>query len=192
MTQKKWRILGIGLAVFGIYALMTGGLVVSSMRDFGGQRNIRLVQGLKSDVWLAPTSFNTGVPLIFWYSGAGGPFGLRLQIWDESWQYQAIEITEVILEYHDGEVVRKNDSWSRQLKPYIQYNSSSSGVTQTGMLMLSDQIEGLVLRHADVKITLKGYLVRGKAERVPFEASESFRPYSRPGITTLWQVLASC
>jgi hypothetical protein len=171
---------------------MTGGLAVSSISDFGGQRNIRLVGGLKSDVWLAPKSSSFGVPFVFHYYGAGRPFGLRIQIWDDRKQYRSLEITEVVLGYQDGEVVRKTDGWSRQLKPYTQYNSSSSGVIQTEMFMLSDQIEGLVLRHADVKVTLRGQFVKAGGERVAFEASESFKAESRSGVTTFWEVLASC
>ena len=129
---------------------------------------------------------------VFHYYGAGRSFGLRIQIWDHCKQYQSIELTEVVLEYNDGEVVRKNEGWARQLKPYTQYNSSSSGITQTEMFMLSDQIEVLVLRHADVRITLKGQLVKAGGERVAFEASESFKAESRSGVTTFWEVLASC
>ncbi|MBL8797837.1 MAG: hypothetical protein JNM56_28325 [Planctomycetia bacterium] len=192
MKRKKWVILGIGLAGFGLYAVMTGGLAVSSISDFGGQRDIRFVGGLKSDVWLAPRSTSFGVPFLFHYYGAGRPFGLRIQIWDDSKQYRSIEITEVVLEYQDGDVVRKNDGWSRQLKPYTQYNSSSSGIIQTEMFMLSDQIERLVLRHADVRVTLKGHLVKTDGERIAFEVSESFKAESRSGVTTFWEVLAGC
>jgi hypothetical protein len=192
MKRKKWVILGIALTAFGVYAVMTGGLAVYSISDFGGQRDIRLVGGLKSDVWLAPKSSSFGVPFIFHYYGAGKPAGLRLQIWDESRQYRTIDINEVVVEYQDGEIVRKEDGWSRELKPYTQYNSSSSGIIQTEMFMLSDQIQGLVLRHADVKITLKGQLVKANGERVAFEASEFFKATSRSGASTFWEVVAGC
>jgi hypothetical protein len=192
MKPKKRVILGIGIAAFGVYAVMTGGVAVSSISDFGGQRDVRLVGGLKSDVCLAPRSSSFDVPFLFHYFGATGPFGLRLQVWDDSKQYRSIEITEVVLEYQDGEVIRKNDGWSRQLKPYTQYNSSSSGIIQTEMFMLSDQIEGLVLRHADVRITLNGHVMKADGGRVAFKASESFKAESRSGVTTYWEVVAGC
>lgn len=191
MKRKKWFGLGIGLTAFGVYAVMTGGLAFSSIDDFGGQRDIRLVGGLDSDVWLAPRSTSFGVPFLFYFYGAGGPFDLRIQMWDDSKQYQSIEITEVVLGYQDGEVIRKTDGWSRQLEPYTQHNSSSSGLIHTEMLMLSDQIEGLVVRHADVTITLKGNLAKVNGERVAFEASEFFKSESSLGVTTYWAVLAS-
>lgn len=192
MKRKTWVFLGIGVASFGVYAVMTGGAAVSNISDFGGQRDIRLVGGLKTDVWLAPQSTSFGVPFVFHYYGAGRPFGLRVQIWDDSKQYQSIEINEIVLEYQDGEVVQTSDVWSRQLKPYTQYNSSSSGIIQTEMFMLSDQIEGLVVRHENVRITLKGWLMKVGGERVAFEVSESFKAESRSGITTFWEVLAGC
>ena len=143
-------------------------------------------------MWLAPQSTSFGVPFVFHYYGAGRPFGLRVQIWDDSKQYQSIEINEIVLEYQDGEVVQKSDVWSRQLKPYTQYNSSSSGIIQTEMFMLSDQIEGLVVRHENVRITIKGWLMKVGGERVAFEVSESFKAESRSGVTTFWEVLAGC
>src|SRR5262245_17287906 len=123
MKYKKWFILAIGLAAFGVYAVMTGGLAVSNVSDFGGQRDILLAEGLESDVWLEPKPSSFGVPFVFHYYGTGKPFGLRIQIWDDSRQYRKIDVTEVVLEYEDGEVVRKTAAWSRQLKPYTQYNS---------------------------------------------------------------------
>src|SRR5262245_49326144 len=136
MKRKTLLIICFSLAAFGVYAVMTGGLAVSSVSDFGGQRNIRLAEGLQSDVWLAPKSLSFGIPFIFHYYGAGKPFSLRLQIWDESKRYREVEITEVVVEYKDGEVVRRSDVWSRRLRPHTQYNSSSAGVTQTEMFML--------------------------------------------------------
>jgi hypothetical protein len=192
MKRKTWLIICFSLAAFGVYAVMTGGLAASSVSDFSGQRDIRLVDGLQADVWLAPESVRFGVPLLFHYYGAGKPFGLRLQIWDHSRRYRAVEITEVVVEYKDGEVVRRSDVWSRRLKPHTQYNSSSSGVTQTEMFMLSDQMERLVLRHADVKITLRGQLVDADGKRVAFEASESFEAESRSVVAPFWYVLAAC
>lgn len=192
VSRKNGILLSVGLAAFAVYAVMTGGLAVSRVSDFGGQRDIRLVAGLKSDVWLAPRSTNFGVPFLFYYYDAGGPFGLRIQIWDESRLYRSIEITEVVLEYEDGEVVRKKDAWSRELTADTQYNSSSSGLIESEMFMLSDQIEGLVLRHANVKLTLIGQLVKADGEEVAFAVSESFDAESTSGVTTFWEVLAGC
>ena len=192
MNRRKWVGIGLGLAACGAYAFLTGGLVVFNVSDFGGQRNIRLATGLKSDVWLAPRLTSFGVPFVFHYHGGGKPFGLRIQIWDDSKQYEAIEVTEVVLKYHDGAVVRKTDAWSRKLTPYTQYNSSSTGMVQTDMLMLSDQIDGLVVRHTSVTITLKGHLSTASGEQVAFEAAESFEAESGLGVTTFWTVLAGC
>ncbi|MFO0947288.1 MAG: hypothetical protein U1D30_15325 [Planctomycetota bacterium] len=50
MKPKNLPMVGIGLATFVVYAVTTGGLAYSNISDFGGQRDIRLVSGLKSDV----------------------------------------------------------------------------------------------------------------------------------------------
>ena len=104
----------------------------------------------------------------------------------------AIEVTEVVVAYSDGEVIWKKETWSRQLKPYTQYNSSSSGIIKTEMFRLSDQIEGLALRHMDVKITLKGQLILVNGQKVAFDVSESFKAESEWRFTTYWEHIAGC
>jgi hypothetical protein len=190
MKTKAWAF-WFGVAACCMYAVMTGGLAVSSRNDFGGQRDIRFAEGLESDIWLAPRFTSFGVPFVFHYHGSGKPFGLRIQIWDDSKNYQSIEIADVVLKYRDGQIVRLNDGWLRQLQPYTQYNSSSSGRVQTEMLMLSDQIEEVVVKHADVTVTLKGRLTKVSGEQVAFEASDFFKAESSLGVTTYWHVLAS-
>jgi len=169
---------------------MTGGMVMFIDRDFDGQRNIELVKGLKSDVWLVPKSSSFGLPLVFGYRRTGGSYGLRLQIWDTSLQYRTIEVSQVVVKFKDRPTIEKDSAWSRALKPYVQHNSSSSGVTKTEMFMLSDVIEGLVDWHADVTITLKGQLATASGEHVPFETSEFFDARSETEVTTGWNVLA--
>jgi hypothetical protein len=178
------------IAAFTIYTLTTGGLVVYSSSNFGGQNDIKLVDSLKSDIWLEPSFSVFGIPFILSYHGIGTPFSLRLQIWDESKQYQQIDISEVVLEYSDSEVVRNKNVWSRKLEPYVQHNSSSSGIIKTEMLMLSDRIEGLVLRNVDVKISLKGQLVKKTGERLSFDVGNDFKAKSDFGVTTFWTILS--
>ena len=178
------------IAAFTIYALTTGGMVVYSDSNFGGQTDISLVEGLKSDVWLEPSLSIFGSPFIFSYHVLRKPFSLRIQIWDESKQYQKIDIVEVVLRYSDGEFVRKQNVWSRKLKPYTKYSSSSSGDIKTEMFMLSDKIEDLVLRHVDVKIYLKGQLVKATGEQLPFDVCEDFTAESNLSLTTYWTMLA--
>ena len=48
------------------------------------------------------------------------------------------------------------------------------------------------VRHENVRITLKGWLMKVGGERVAFEVSESFKAESRSGVTTFWEVLAGC
>jgi hypothetical protein len=193
MTRtKRWVLCGV-LVAFGIYVVWSGGGIhIENVNDFGGQRNILLTHGLESDVWLSPSSSGFGVPLLFQYRRTSEPFGLRLQIWDTSKQYQSIEVAEVLVEYKDGEVVHITTPWKKDLRPYTQYNSSSSGVVKTEMLMLSDEIPNLVLRHNDVKVTLIGHLIQVDGKRVAFRATETFEAESSVRTATFWEVISSC
>jgi hypothetical protein len=192
MIWKKWIILGVLIFAFGIYAVLTGGIAIDNVRDFGGQRNIRLVKGIQSDVWLAPRMSNFGIPYVFHYFGTAGPFDLRLQIWDESKEYAAIEIIHVLVEYNDGEVFERSEPWSCNLKPYTQRHSTSKGLVETEMLAFSSNIERLVLRHADFKVTLKGHLVKVNGDLVHFASSEVFKAESRFEVGTFWNAMAGC
>jgi hypothetical protein len=190
MRRKKAIILAI-VAVGAIaYALLTGGLACQSRSDFGGQRDIRLVGGLKSDVWLEPDLSKVSIPFVGHYYGTAVPCGLRLQIWDATKTYSSISISEVVVAYTDGEAVRHSNPWSRQLRPYTQHNSSSSGIIKTEMMMLSDTIPSVVSRHTDARVTITGKLVTTSGEEVDFSASESFKAESGFDVTTFWEVLA--
>jgi len=179
VKRRQWVLLGIGLAAVGACTVLSGGLAVSRVRDFGGQAALRLADGLQAYVWLAPRSTSFGVPFVFHYYSAGRPFGLHIHLWDDRRQYRTIAITEVVLAYQDGVVVRKQAAWTRQLHPFTQFSSSAAGLIRTEMFMLSDRLEGLVGRHTDVTITLKGQLVKVNGERVAFEAAASFKAESR-------------
>ncbi len=190
MQRKKGLILAI-VAVGSIaYALLTGGLACQSRADFGGQRDIRLVGGLKSDVWLQPDVSKVSIPFLGHYYGADVPCGLRLQIWDATKTYASISITEIVVAYADAETERHVQPWIRQLQPYTQHNSSSSGIIKTEMMMLSDTVPGVVTRHKDTRVTVTGKLVMMSGEEVEFSASESFDAESDFDVTTFWEVLA--
>ena len=171
-------------------AVFTGGIAISNRDWFGGQRNIILAEGLKSDVWLAPRNTEFSIPFLLHYFGGGRPFSLRLQIWDASKQYVAIEIAETRLTYSDGDSSLQTSKWSRKLKPHTQYNSSSSGIIQTEMFMLSDHISNLVGKHKDVTVTLTGHLRKANGEVVDFSVSEDFKARSDSDISTFWEVMA--
>jgi hypothetical protein len=193
MARIRPLIFWLVLPAFGLYEIWSGGgLHIYNKHDFDGQRGITLIQGLESDVWLSPKWKAFFVPLLFQYGRSGEPFDLRLQIWDSSKQYRSIEVTEVLVEYKDGQVVRKSDPWIKKLRPYTEYHSSSSGVSQTEMLMLSEEIPNLVLRHVDVKVTLSGHLTTVDGKRVAFRASEDFEAESDLRTATWWEVISSC
>jgi hypothetical protein len=192
MGNIKRQFLWIIPGAFVLYAVLTGGVAVEKVNNFGGQRNIVLVHGLDSDICLSSTSLELHIPFLFHYYSECKPFDLSLQIWDTKKQYQRIVVNEILVEYDDGEIIHKTNAWDKDLKPYTQYNSSSSGCTETQMLMLSDEIPNLVLRHANVKITLTGQLIKQDGQSTNFKVSEHFEVESRTSITTFWEVISSC
>lgn len=181
-TMSKKRLLFCGIFIaFATYVIWSGGgLYIANVNDFDGQRDIVLVPGLKSDVWLSPKREYCYFPLLFHYIRINEPFGLRLQIWDTSKQYESIEITEMVVEYKDGETIRVTAPWNKSLR-----------LLDTKM-MLSDTIPKLVLRHADVRITLSGYLIHLDGRRIAFQASEDFEARSVIRTATFWEYLNSC
>ena len=189
MRWKRRRVVYLCIFTIVLYAVFTGGLAICIQHDFNGQSNIHLADGLDSDVWLAPRLSNWHVPLICHYYGASGPYGLRLQIWDSSEKYSSIEITEIILEYSDGEVARNANKWTRNLERHTQHNSSSAGIIKTEMMMLSDTIDDLVTRHMDVTITVKGHLVKFNGAKVEILASQSFEAQTGFHIESYWPIM---
>jgi hypothetical protein len=194
MKRRTKIVLSFAVAAFAAmtWIVLAGGLWYYSVDGFGGQRNVLLAPGLESDVALLGESTNVMVPFVFVYTTEKKPYGLRIQIWDESQQYRKIRIAEAHLSYRDGEVIRKAVDWSRDLQPYTACNSSSQGIVYTPMFMLSDQIQGLVERHEDVQVTILGRLIRSDGEEVPFKVTEYFRASSRSGFSTFQEFAAGC
>ena len=188
--SKKQILLTSSIVGFIAYALLTGGLAFSNNKDFGGQRNVTLTEGLRSDLWLAPKFSNWSIPLVCHYYGSSKPFGLRIQIWDISKSFTKIEIDEVIVSYEDGQTVTHTKGWSRTLKEYTRINSSSSGIIRTEMMMISDTIDDVVVRHESATITIKGLLLKNDGTNVAFSTSEDFEAESDFRVTTFWEVLA--
>jgi hypothetical protein len=191
MKSLKWILLKLIVAACGLYVVFTGGILFFRANDFNGQRDIALVEGLKSDVWLSPQWSTFSIPLVFHRYATQGPYDLRLQIWDETRQYRRIEVDEVIVAYGGGDVFVSKDRWSRELKPYTHLNGTSSGVIRTEMYMLSALIDGVVFKHADCTITLKGSLVKESGERVDFESTEFFKAGSTSSVGTYWGSLSA-
>ncbi len=192
MKRKKQMLFWIIPVLFVLYAVLTGGLAIDNEDHLYGQKRVVLPRGLHTDVLMEPRERRFDVPFIFHYYSAAAPFGLRLQIWDYSKEYRTVEIAEVLVEYEDGEVIRKTNPWVGHLRTSTEYHSSSSGGSQTEVFTLSDRVPNLALRHADATVTLTGQLVRADGQRVEFRISEIFKATSLNRITTYWQVISSC
>jgi hypothetical protein len=172
------------------YILICDGCVVWDNHGFGGQSNIHIVEGLKSDIWVSPQSKAIGIPLFCQYDRRTAPFDIRLQIWDESQTYSSIEVSDIELQYDDGEIDRKKCGWKRDLSPNTFYQGSSKGRTETTIMGLSQTMESVFDQHKSVTITLRGRLTKIDGETVDFTASEHFEPEDQFWIAPFWTVIA--
>lgn len=178
-----------------LYIVVTGGgMVVDKRAEFDLQGALVLADGLRSEMSLSPTRRWIDIPLLWHYYSCNEPFDLQLRIRDADKRYRSIEITRVLIEYADGELAQLITPWSKELEPSTERQVSSSGVLETEALQLSDAIPRLVLRHADVKITLIGHLFRADGQQIDFRTTSDFKADSESETTTNWELLtgASC
>jgi hypothetical protein len=193
MRQKCRIILGVITAAlaFGTYATFTGGLTYERLEHFDCH-SIQLENGQRLVVSLNGKTTNISVPFLFHYYRERRPFDIGIQIWDDEKQYRTIEVSRVIVDYTDGESISREVVWSRQLRVWTQYNSSTDGVTKQDVMMVNDQIPDIVKRHADVRIMIVGNLVKITGEKIRFNASDLFKAESRSRWGTWWEAIAGC
>lgn len=163
------------------------GCVYFHRQDFGGQRNIALADGLKSDIWISPHTRDIGIYLFCEYSRWSAPYAVRLQIWDDSKTHISIELTEIELTYEDGEIIRKPLKWRRDFQPIFEDPSDSK--SNIKMMSMSGTLENLFDRHENVSIMIKGSLTKVDGEVVKFTATENFEVESATHIIPFWEAI---
>ena len=168
---------------------LTGGLSVFCNRDFGGQSSIWLAEGMASDAWMAPTTVKMSIPFLLHFNVDRAPYQLRLQLWDKCTQYRSIEIDEVLLEYPNGECVRKSVDWSRPWKSNALPDGYQADATRPEMFQMTDFMEEIVDRHQDVKITLTGYMIDIQGEPQAFSTSVEFEAKSGFMVAPTWLII---
>jgi len=191
--RRKTTIITCALAAvaFIIFSLATGGLAYSSRKDFFGQAKIVVAGGPQGNVSLEPRRTRFDIPLLAHYYGTRMPCGLSLIIWDESKTYASVTITEIVVDYSDGQTVRHTQPWSRNLTPYTQTNHTRArGVYKTEMMRLRETIPDVVKRHTDARVTVTGKLIKNDGTAIDFSTMANFKATSDSDLTTYWQVLS--
>jgi hypothetical protein len=177
---------------FVLSECMFGGLAVFNDKDFEGREICSSTGEHEAYIDLKSNSFVLWVPFIVHYHHQGRPYCIQVQAYDQTGEYQAIEVNEVILNYASGTEVRQRVDWRGELKPVEFKGSSTVAYEESGMNHWSEEFDGLVRKHGDVKITLKGCRIKFSGERVPFESWRSFDAIkSKMTIMTFWEVLSS-
>lgn len=192
MTRpRKILFVGGALTICALYALLTAGAVIYTYNDFGGQRDVILSEGLKSDLWIDASVKRTGAMFIGHYFRTKKlPYALRLQIWDTKIEYSSITVKKVTVTYPDGRTVSTKSPWTRKLEYYERPYGTYEGIAYEPGMTLSDTIPDVIDQYSDCVVHLDGFLVTTEGKSVPFSVKEKFEYESDFGITTYWEVIA--
>ncbi len=189
MNKKKWIIIASCVFAYALYAICTGGIFVYNYKRFGLQRNIVLVEGLKSDFWIDRNTSGCGFIFIGFYHYTRLPCSLGIRIWDNKKQYSSIKIETISVVYAGGQRETIHANWKRELKPYTQANGSSEDIILTAM-MLNDNIPECIKNYSDCDVKLTGFLKTLDNETIPFEVTEHFEHEADFGVSTFWKMSA--
>lgn len=194
MSRKKK--IGVGIVCFFLtlaYAVFTWGVIFYDYRTFGGQDDIILAEGLKSDLYIDSGFVKHGaVPIGHYFRTEALPYPLRVQIWDDERLYASINVKTVSIAYLSGKEVRKEVNWVREIVPDRRhYYSKEEGSVYDDIRSLSDYISGVVEAYEDCIIRLDGFLVTVSGEKKSFSASVTFEYEHKRGISTFLEYIAS-
>lgn len=155
-------------------AMISGCCNVYNCREYGGVRGIDLVDGIRSTAYVSPQSQTYGIPILFEYEHRTGPYDLSLQLMDIDREIDSFELTDVRLTYADGEVVDKTMWWKENFRSRAERNALA-GKPRGDHAAVGETMDGLLDRHEDVIITLKGRVTKSNGEVIDFVAKESFQ-----------------
>lgn len=142
-------------------------------RQLVKQADTHLVDEIKSDIRVNALLTTFGTPLLLEYQQRSAPYDLRIRICDESHSFKLIEVTEIEVAYSDGEVIKKDMLWQRNI-----HRSNSIGSVDSEMAF-DEAIEDVIERHSDATVTLKGRLTKSNGEIVDFSSPATFKARSR-------------
>ncbi len=182
-TTKFTLIIVVG---FLLYAILTGGVIIYKLDDFGGQRDVVFAEGLKSDVWVDPNFKAIGAPFLGFIYLTEKPCSFRVQIWDDSKKYSGIFIESISIQYENESFDMVNMNWRQNLIPHTQISSSAEGNINTPILMLSKNTPKIVTKYINFEAVFKGYLITKDSKKKFFEVSDKFEYEPKFGVTTLW------
>ena len=174
------------------YVVLTGGLVVTNTRNFGGMRQVQLTGEIGASFSLEPRHSGWGCPFVFIYYGATKPYGLYVQIWDRGCTFAELEISGIDVAYASGEVVHLHPKWRRQFKEWVTNDvSSPGGPFLRRDFTLWDTVDGIVTRHEDATVTVTGEITTQAGLTIPFVTTEEFVAESHFEISTFWRAMGA-
>jgi len=182
MSKKKKIVIGIAVIIVVLaYAVLTAGVVVYNYRVFSGPDDIKLVEGLESDIYINPGYIERGIMFVgHYFDNKDAPYPLRVQIWDKEKKYFSITVNKITVTYSDGKVSEKNLHWEKEL------------ILLEDIAMLSDHIPDVVEEYMDCTINIEGFLITVSGEKESFSSSAGHFEYEkRSGIMTYIQFISN-
>jgi len=179
MPQRQLTFsLFVGIVVL---CLLTGGLAVARSYGPGAQNDMNVGEGVHFDAWFLPHRTAFRIPFVFSYTSEGPAFSLRVgvQTWPaHATDYLSIHIADAVVEYSDGQRLRREIAQSYGLRGVPRFDSRlglRTGCVEERADCYID-VRDLVLRPVPAKVTLNGWFTGQQNERVEFSMPIVFNP----------------
>jgi len=176
-----WRAFLLSLA---FVMVVTGGIFVVNINDFGPAVPHKLADGSEADIWLQPQIIEVGAPFLMVYSHYGPPYSLNVRNWDGGGKYKSIHISEITVGYDGSSIAgRRAIDLSAGVKPVRNpgFRSARSLIS----------VPDAVVYHDDNKASIKGWLEKPDGKKTPFLVSFDFRAQHQMGLAPYWIALAA-
>jgi hypothetical protein len=190
--KKYWLTLMIVSAVYLLYALFTGGIIVINLKWFGGLKQVEYVKGIKGNIAINSNYLSRGLPFIGFYDSTSLPSSLNIGIWDTSKQFFRMTINTISVEYANGKKEHYKMNWVQYFEPCILSNNSSGKTVETSGMMLNGNTPKCINYYSDCDVTITGYVETFGKKKIPFVVKEHFEFEEDLYLSTLWESYASC
>jgi hypothetical protein len=115
------------------------------------------------------------IPLVFWVYGIESPpYGILLNINDETESLEKIFIELMSIEYTDGRKIEHPIDWNRRFESTLIYRSIDSKLFGIPVKQLIDKLPVTVDRRRSCNIRFVGWFVDREGNKIAFETTEYF------------------
>jgi hypothetical protein len=164
--------------------VVTGGIFVVNIKDFGPATPHKLAAGSEADIWLQPRIVEVGAPFLMVYSRYGPPYSLNLRNWDGGGKYKSIHISEISVGYDGNPIAGRR---AVDLTEGVKLTRDPRFHTARSLISVPDA----VVFHTDNKASIRGWLEKPDGKKTPFTVSLDFAAQQQIGFAPYWIALAN-